>query len=242
MKLQSIRRRAVPLHVEVAEMLRHRIMSRELPSGARLPALSELTEKLGVARMTIKQAMDSLEDEGLIERHAGRGTFVREVDLPERHTLHMRADLSELQSMVSQLEVSVLVGDTSSEVTDRNGRRFLSMKRIHTREGMPFCLVDLKLDGEIFALAPERFAREIVVTVLEDIGIGVASARQRVTISYADFESAQALEVRVNSPVFLVQREFFDSNGNLIYSADLIYPADLLAFEIGFAINRKPSA
>ena len=242
MKLQSIRRQAVPLHVEVAEMLRHQIMSRELPSGARVPALSELTEKLGVARMTIKQAMDSLEDEGLIERHAGRGTFVREVDLPERHTLHMRADLSELQSMVSQLEVSVLVGDTSAEVTDREGRRFLSMKRIHTREGMPFCLVDLRLDGGIFALAPERFSREIVVAVLEDIGIGVATARQRVTISYADFESAQALEVRVNSPVFRVLREFFDTNGKLIYSADLIYPGDLLAFEIEFAINREQAA
>ena len=107
---------------------------------------------------------------------------------------------------------------------------------------MPFCLVDLKLDSEIFALAPERFAREIVVTVLADIGIGVATARQRVTTSYADFESAQALEVRVNSPVFLVQREFFDTNGKLIYSADLIYPGDLLAFEIEFAINRSPPA
>ena len=242
MKLQSLRRQAVPLHVEVAEMFRHRIMSRELPSGARLPALSELTEKLGVARMTIKQAMDSLEDEGLIERHAGRGTFVRDVDLPERHTLHMRADVSELQSMVSQLEVSVQDGDTSSEVTDASGRSFLSMKRIHTRDGIPFCLVDLMLDSEIFALKPERFVREIVVAVLEDIGIGVATARQRVTISYADFEVAQALEVSVNSPVFRVLREFFDTDGGLIYSAVLIYPGDLLAFEIEFAINRDAPA
>lgn len=242
MKLQSIRRQAVPLHAEVAEMLRHQILSRELPSGARLPALSELTEKLGVARMTIKQAMDSLEDEGLIERHAGRGTFVREVDLPERHTLHMRADLSELQSMVSQLEVSVLDGETSTEVCDQDGRRFRSMKRIHTRDGRPFCLVDLKLDSETFALAPDRFAREIVVTVLADIGIGVATARQRVTISYADFELAQALEVRVNSPVFRVVRDFFDATGQVIYSAVLIYPGDLMAFEIEFTVNRKPPA
>ncbi len=242
MKLQSIRRQAVPLHAEVAAMLRHRIMSRELPAGARLPALSELTEKLGVARMTVKQAMDSLEDEGLIERHAGRGTFVREIDPPRRHTLRMRADISELQSMVSQLRVSMPDGDISTEVFERNGRRFLGMKRIHTREATPFCLVDLKLDSEIFALAPERFAREIVVAVLEDIGIGVATARQRVTISYADFELAQALEIPVNSPVFRVLREFFDTSGRLIYFADLIYPGDLLAFEIEFAINRKPPA
>ena len=102
--------------------------------------------------------------------------------------------------------------------------------------------MDLKLDSETFALAPERFAREIVVTVLADIGIGVATARQRVTISYADFELAQALDVRVNSPVFRVVRDFFDANGEVIYSAVLIYPGDLLAFEIEFTVNPRPPA
>ena len=242
MKLHSIRRQAIPLHVEVAEMLRHQIMSRELSCGARLPALSELTEKLGVARMTVKQAMDALEDEGLIERIAGRGTFVRDVVLPERHTLHMRANMDELLSMVSQLSVSVPADATSNEVTDGNGQRFLSMQRIHTRNGMPFCLVDLKLDSEICARAPERFAREIVVTVLDEIGIEVSTARQQVTISYADFEVAQALGIRVNSSVFRVLREFFGANRNLIYSAELIYPADLLAFEIEFAIDGESHA
>ena len=88
MNLQSMKRHAVPLHAEVAAVLRHQVLSGELPAGTRLPALRELSEDLGVARMTVVQAMNSLEEEGLIEKHSGRGTFVRAVKLPKRHTLH----------------------------------------------------------------------------------------------------------------------------------------------------------
>ncbi len=89
-------------------MLRHQILSGALAPGRQLSRLRELIEKLGVARMTVKQAMDALEGEGLAERYSGRGIFVREVELPVRQALNMRADLSELQSVVAQLRVSVV--------------------------------------------------------------------------------------------------------------------------------------
>ncbi len=237
MNLLSMKRQAVPLYAEVAAVLRHQIMSGELLPGAKLPALSEFTGKLGVARMTIKQAMDALQEEGLIERHAGRGTFVRQVKLPKRHTLNMRAEISQLHAMVSQFEVSVVDGDRNYKISEVDGRVFCCMNRIHARDEKPFCRVDLRLDNGVFEMAPDRFAKEIVVTVLKDVGVSVARARQRVTIAYADFELAQALEIRVNSPVFRVFREFFNGEGKLIYSANLIYPGDLLEFEIEFAID-----
>ena len=62
--LQSMRQQDVPLHAEVAAVLRHQILYGDLPYGSKLPALRELTETLGVARMTIIQAMNTLEDEG----------------------------------------------------------------------------------------------------------------------------------------------------------------------------------
>jgi len=237
MNLQSMKRQAVPLHAEVAAVLRHQILSGELLSGARLPALSELTTQLGVARMTVVQAMNTLEEEGLIERHSGRGTFVKAVDIPDRQILHMKAEMSQLNSLVSQLEVSVVDGDSLIDKTE-DARPFRCMKRIHTRDGNPFCHVDIRLDEALYIRAPERFSKEIVVSVLRDIGVAVASARQKVTISYADFHLAQALGINVNSAVFRVFREFFDVEGQLIYSAKLIYPGDKLALEIEFSVDQ----
>lgn len=237
MNLPAMKREAVPLHAEVAALLRNQIMSGTLVSGEQLPPLSELTRKLGVARMTIRQAMDALESEGLIERHSGRGTYVKRVKLPKRQTLNLQAELSQLYSMVSQLEVSVLVEDSQDEQPDGNGIAYHRMKRIHTLDGKPFCHVDLRVDSSLYEKAPERFASEIVISVLEDLGVQFESARQWVTISYADFELSQALNIKVNSPVFRVYREIFDSDERLIYSSTLLYPGDALEFEMEFKVD-----
>ena len=132
MNLTQMKRVSVPLHVEVAELLRRQILSGKIKAGDRLPALNELSEKFGVARMTIRQAMDALEDEGLIERYAGKGTFAREVNLPARQKLNMKAELSQLQAMVAQLEVMVVGDADQAQIVDVEGRAFRQMRRIHS--------------------------------------------------------------------------------------------------------------
>lgn len=224
----------MPLHAEVAAVLRHQILSGELAAGTKLPALRNLTEDLGVSRMTVVQAMNSLQDEGLIEKHSGRGTFVKAVKIPRRQTLHMKAEISQIHTLVEQMEVSVKNGDATIEKSD-DGRYFRCMRRIHTRSGKPFCQVDIRLDDQVFEKAPERFKSEIVITVLKNLGVSVFKARQNVTISYADFALAKALDIKVNSAVFRVLREFQDEQGQLIYSALLYYPGDMLEFDIEFA-------
>ena len=236
MSLTKMKRVSVPLHAEVAELLRRQILSGNSKAGEKLPGLNELSEKFGVARMTIRQAMDALEDEGLIERYAGKGTFVRQIDLPTRQKLHMKAELSQLQEMVAQLEVMVVGDDDQAQIVDIGGRAFRQMRRIHSQSGEPFCHVDIKLENQLYLRAPKRFETEIVVTVLKDLGLSVETARQNVTIAYADVEMAEILNMPVNAPVFRVLREFYSDNGQLIYSAILIYPGDKLELEIEFAI------
>lgn len=236
MNLSAMKRDSVPLHAEVAELLRNQIRSGALMAGKRLPALNELSEKFGVARMTVRQAMDALHNEGLIERHVGKGTFVRDVESPARQTLNMKAELSQLHSMVSQLEVSVVREGGKPALVDVDGTAFRHMKRIHNLSGEPFCQVDILLEDRVYRRAPKRFEKEIVVTVLKDLGLPVRSARQRVSISYADVEIAGALGLTVNAPVFRVRREFFDDHNGLVYSATLIYPGDKLELDIEFTV------
>lgn len=234
--LQAMRRQDVPLHAEVAAVLRHQIRTGELSQGTKLPALRELTESLGVARMTIIQAMNTLEDEGLIERHSGRGTFVKKVPVPDRYKLQMHADISQIYAMVSQLKVDVesLKDEPSTEQID--GADFKVMARTHLMNNKPFCYVNLKLASKVFERAPDRFLEEIAVTVMEDLGVDVQSAKQKVTMSYADFDLAKALDITVNAAVFRVAREFYDASGKLIYSALLTYPGELMELEIDFRL------
>lgn len=67
----------VPLHTQLYNQIRHLILSGQWEPGRRLPSELELQENLGISRSTIRQAMKSIEAEGLIVRVAGRGSFVR---------------------------------------------------------------------------------------------------------------------------------------------------------------------
>ncbi len=67
----------VPLHVQLLNELRHRILSGKAEPGSKLPSESEFQRELNISRSTIRQALNNAETEGLIERVPGKGSFVR---------------------------------------------------------------------------------------------------------------------------------------------------------------------
>lgn len=75
--------RTSPLHKWLAEEIRSRISSRELQPGEALQPELELCQAYDVSRGTVRQALAALSQEGLIERHPGRGSFIRK-SLPPR--------------------------------------------------------------------------------------------------------------------------------------------------------------
>lgn len=69
---------AVPPSRQIANELRQRITSGDLPAGARLPSITTLMQEHGVARNTARRALAILVDEGLIEIVHGWGSFVKD--------------------------------------------------------------------------------------------------------------------------------------------------------------------
>jgi DNA-binding LacI/PurR family transcriptional regulator len=67
-----------PLYAQLAEQLRRHIQRGELQPGDRLWSESELCDRFGVSRGTVREALDVLASEGLLQRIAGKGTFIAE--------------------------------------------------------------------------------------------------------------------------------------------------------------------
>jgi GntR family transcriptional regulator of arabinose operon len=68
----------IPLYQQLLNWIRELILTGQWKSGARLPTEDELTAELGISRVTVRQALGAAEDERLLVRVAGRGTFVAE--------------------------------------------------------------------------------------------------------------------------------------------------------------------
>lgn len=67
----------VPPYQQVAAAVRKRIESGEIPPGRRIPSLVELEAEFGVARDTLRKAVQVLKDEGLVETVRGMGVYVK---------------------------------------------------------------------------------------------------------------------------------------------------------------------
>jgi GntR family transcriptional regulator of arabinose operon len=65
-----------PLYLQLADLLKHQIETGEFPQGARLDSEPEIAARYEVARGTVRQALDVMVEEGLLERIQGKGTFV----------------------------------------------------------------------------------------------------------------------------------------------------------------------
>ena len=69
----------LPAYAQLADILRSSISQGEYPPGDRLPAESALAKSHGVSAMTARQAVSVLEEEGLVRRIQGKGTYVRKI-------------------------------------------------------------------------------------------------------------------------------------------------------------------
>jgi DNA-binding transcriptional regulator YhcF (GntR family) len=86
----------LPVYLQIRHQISYLISSQRLPSGARLPAVRTLAEDINVSPQTVAKAFRYLQDDGLIESHAGRGSYVRTFEAPDRRVAQRDARLSEV--------------------------------------------------------------------------------------------------------------------------------------------------
>ncbi|MEA2967411.1 MAG: GntR family transcriptional regulator, partial [Alphaproteobacteria bacterium] len=86
--LKAYDRSRVPLYIQVASVMRQRIEAKQWRPGQKISTLVELEQEFQVARVTVRQAIDILREEGLLHCQQGRGTFVAAKPL-SRHWLKL---------------------------------------------------------------------------------------------------------------------------------------------------------
>jgi GntR family transcriptional regulator len=229
---------AVPRYLQIADLMRQRISRGLWPKGGKLPSLEALVAEFGVARVTVRQAVDLLARDGLVSPQQGRGTFVT-AEPARSPWLKVQTSLVELAQVYRDTRPEIVNIDesiTHAPLRSDDGtaaERYVFMRRVHSRAGQPYCVINIYLDERIFRRHPKRFRNETVIPILAGMGDeGIARARQVLTIATADIEVAQQLQVPVNAPVAEVRRVFTDAAGRVIYLGEVTYRGDFIHLEM----------
>lgn len=234
----SFRDSPVPRYLQIADLMRQRIARGQWRQGEKLPSLEALATEFGVARVTVRQAMERLSRDALVSPQQGRGTFV--TGMPARGGwLKVQTTLADLADVYRDTKpeiVNIQESTRHAPLTPQDGiaaPRYVFMRRVHSRQGQPYCVINIHLDERIFRRHPKRFRTETVIPILSSMKDGgVAHARQVLTIGTADVEVAQLLGVPVNTPVAEVRRVFTDADDRVIYLGEVTYRGDFIHLEM----------
>ena len=211
----------MPKYAQIADIFRQRIARGIWTRGSRLPANESLASEFGVSRVTIRQAVDLLVRDGIIEAQQGRGTFITGTVKQDRW-LKVETTLSE-----SRTDAPLLPEDGKA------APRYVFMRRVHSRDHRPYCVISIYLDERIFRKHPKRFRKETVIPILKDLrDPRIKSARQTLTIGTADLEAARLLQIPLNSPVAEVRRVFTTADRTVIYLGEVTYRGDFVRIDM----------
>jgi GntR family transcriptional regulator len=231
-------RSPVPRYAQIADLLRQRIARGGWSAGMRVPSNEELMREFDVSRITVRQAVDVLARDGLLEARQGSGTFVTG-EVRDDRWLRVETSLADLAEVYRDTKPELL---TLAEATVAPSLRpddgtpapaYFFMKRVHAHQGRPYCVISIYLDERIFRKHPERFRTETVIPILTKMrNPAIAKARQTLTIGTAGLEVARHLGIASNAPVAEVRRVFNAADGAVIYLGEVTYRGDFIHLEM----------
>ena len=232
-------RSGISRYIQLATLFRRRIESGQWALGSQIPTVEDLAAECGVARATIRQALDSLQREHLIERYRAKGTFVRRRP-QEALWCSVATDWSGLlrPSHAARIEVLSEVCDVRlDKIADQAGAlapSYCHLHRRHWRDDVPFLLTDVYIDTRLRSLLTQAdLETKTALRLINDIeGVEIVDAQQTLTIGTADVEMAESLSIPLNAPVAFVHRRTIDREGIAVLVADGIYRGDVVRFDI----------
>lgn len=228
----------MPRYAQLADVFRQRIARNVWPPGTKLPTLEALMGEFAVARVTVRQAMELLARDGLVSRERGRGTFVTARPQRDKRLL-LETSLQALADVYRDDKPNLTLIEEASatpRLEARDGKpapRYRFMRRVHSRQGEPYCVISIYLDERVFRMAPRRFRRETVVPVLLELPrVHVAHAWQTLEIGTADVDVARHLGIHVNAPVAEVRRICRAADATVLYLGEVTYRGDYIHLEM----------
>jgi GntR family transcriptional regulator len=192
----------------IAADLSERIRSGQYPPGQALPGQRELSVQYGVTVMTLRQALQELQEQGLISQQPGRGTFVTPTQAGYRlDTLRSLADdLREQGHEVSTEIIGTMVRKPRDvELPDVFGvpGRALRVERLRLVNGRP-AVHQVSWVSPVFAvrLAKVDLHATSLYAGLAELGVSVARATETIRLSTVSFTAARRLRQPKGTPVF----------------------------------------
>jgi len=236
----------LPIYYQIKQTIKNWIINREYLPGEKIPSENELADKFKVSRLTLRQALSHLIQEGFLVSRRGEGTFVTEdIHLINRYNFEFRgllddfffAQISEVKAKSVEMN-RILVPKVIREKLDLGAEEneVIQVKRVRYLRDRLLTYSINYLPLEIGKKIKERdlYERPMLQILEQDLKILFSEAVQTIEASFADPEVAEKLAIPSGAPVLFIERIMYIKNKKPVEIFQSYYRGDMFKFIVRY--------
>lgn len=236
----------VPIYYQIEKYILQLIQNQDLKSGDIIPSERELTELFNVSRMTVRQAVMNLVNEGVLTRLKGKGTFIsdQKIEQPLQGLTSFTEDMQARGLSPSSLLLSFRLvpasHSTAQHLNINEHEPVYEIKRIRLADAIPMAIETTFLSANLIKGVTEDIVnRSLYAYIEETLQLTIDYANQVIESDAALDTDADLLHITPGAPVLLIQRLTYLENDTPLELVQSVYRADRYKFVINMHRGRK---
>jgi len=240
----------LPVYYQIKQTVKGWIINKEFGAGAKIPSENELAEKFQVNRLTVRQALAQLAQEGFLNSKRGEGTFVtKDHHLIDSFGLEFSGFMDDLFYQVSKSKtksVKMARMAVSKLIKEKLGlgneeEEIIQIKRVRFMEGKSFAYTINYLPLGIGERINEKdlYKKPLLQIMEQDLGIEFTGAFQTIEASFAALELSEKLGIALGSPILFVERVMYAKGSKPVELVQSSYPGEVYKYIVRLAKVRR---
>lgn len=191
-----------PMYIRIHNQIKRDIEKHVYKVGDRIPAERQLAVKFGVSRMTLRQAIKTLEEEGILERRLGSGTYVASQKVQEKMSGIMSfTQITEANGQTpSSKVISYQIGQPSLSEKERlhldAQASILRMERIRYADDVPICHEVVTVPYDLVKNNSKEEISSHLYETLEKNGNRIGRVTEYISASVCNEQDARLLQAK----------------------------------------------
>jgi len=243
----------LPIYYQIKQTIKSWLMNKDYQPGQKIPSENELSAIFQVSKMTVRQAINQLVQEGLLISRRGSGTFVsQKKEVADKYSIEFIGSMDQIFHQAQRAKTKfVVIEKVIAPNSLRNKlnlpkeeREVIQIKRVRSSKDTAFSYAVnyLPLDIGLKIDKKEISHRPLLQILEKDFRISFTEAYQTIEASFSDIEISEKLGIPLGTPMLFVDRIMYTGLQKPVLVAHLSYRSDMFKYVARFKTTQESPA
>ncbi|HFI0151373.1 TPA: GntR family transcriptional regulator [Streptococcus suis] len=223
-------------YISIHDQIKEQIDNGIWKIGQRLPSERDLADEYGVSRMTLRQGITLLVEEGVLQRKVGSGTYVASTRVQEK--MRGTTSFTELMQLQGKVPTSKLLSYNKTKPTEKEveqlglarGEHIIRMERVRYADNVPVVYEIASIPERLIKNVPTEDVANHFFKTLVDNGYRIGTSKQTIFARLADEKVAQYLQIAKNQAILALRQVSYLEDGQAFEYVNSQYVGERFEF------------